>query len=537
MMNGSGIKTVGVRCVEFILLTALFALIYTQAPLYTSNQNQYFLQGLARGGLGHLSEDWLANTPDSMPVFSALVKWTYSLTHLEALFYGYYALLMGIYLFSALGIVNLVFPLRDSQQSIWNGRSLVYLALFLLVHSAAWRFFLSRTLGDNWTYVLEDGVADQRLLGTVLEPSVFGVFLVLSIYLFLKNRPYWAVLCAALAASFHPTYLLGAAALTAAYALVRLLDLMPQMREAAGSTRLRLGPLFNAIVPGVVALLAVLPILVYVYLNFASSPPALAAQAREILVNYRIPHHAIPAMWFDATAMVKICLVVFALYLVRKTRLFWVLGVPFITAVALTIVQVLSGSTMLALLFPWRISVFLVPLSTALVLAWLVNLTKRWSEPDASYLRRTWVRRGALVASVSLILVLAVIGAIRLKLDFERQPQAEDRPLFAYVASHLASGQLYLIPIKMQDFRLASGAPAYVDFKAHPYQDADVLEWYRRVQLSNRFYKQADCDLLSELVVQEGITHVVLPAGQTVCPELRLVYQEDAYSLFAVGVK
>ena len=100
---------------------------------------------------------------------------------------------------------------------------------------STWRYFCwcilppgafcsGRTLGDNWMYLLEDGVADQRLLGSVFQPSAFGVLLVLSIYLFLDEYPYWAVICAALAASFHPTYLLGAAALTAAYVLLRLVE-------------------------------------------------------------------------------------------------------------------------------------------------------------------------------------------------------------------------------------------------------------------------------------------------------------------------
>ena len=86
----------------------------------------------------------------------------------------------------------------------------------------------------------------------------------------------------------------------------------------------------------------------------------------------------------------------------------------------------------------------------------------------------------------------------------------------------------------MQDFRLASGAPAFVDFKNHPYRDDDVLEWYRRVQLATRFYKQDQCEQLPDWVRDEGITHVVLPAGQTVCPGLEQVYQDQAYSLYII---
>ena len=50
-----------------------FAVAYGQAPLYHSNQNQYFVHGMAEAGFGHLREDWLANTADPTPVFSGLV--------------------------------------------------------------------------------------------------------------------------------------------------------------------------------------------------------------------------------------------------------------------------------------------------------------------------------------------------------------------------------------------------------------------------------------------------------------------------------
>ncbi|HEY62281.1 MAG TPA: hypothetical protein G4N95_06475, partial [Anaerolineae bacterium] len=78
--------------------TSLFTLAYSQAPLYTSNQNQYFLHGLAKAGYGFLANDWLANTLDSTPVFSLIVKTLYALFHWQGLFYGVFGLLSGVYL-------------------------------------------------------------------------------------------------------------------------------------------------------------------------------------------------------------------------------------------------------------------------------------------------------------------------------------------------------------------------------------------------------------------------------------------------------
>ena len=335
-----------------LLWTFLFAIAYSQSPLYTSNQNQYFLHGLAQAGYGALDRDWLANTLDPTPVFSALVALTYRLFHSLSITYIYYALLMGIYLFSLYGIADRVFQIGSSRIA-----SLLFLALMITAHAAGLRFALSRFIGINWAYVLEDGVADQRMLGPVFQPSTFGVLLVLSVFLFLDRKPLFAGLCAALAAIVHPTYLLASGMLTASYMLVAL-------RE---ERRIK-GPLLI----GLSALLPILPLLAYLWTSFGGQASEITRQARQILVEYRIPHHALVYQWFDATALFKIGLVVVCLYLVRKQRIFWIILLPFLAACLLTLLQVASRSYSLALLFPWRISILLVPLSTSLLIAFLV---------------------------------------------------------------------------------------------------------------------------------------------------------------------
>src|SRR5436190_6480308 len=87
----------------FLLGSILFAAAYCQAPLYYSNQNQYFLHGLAEAGEGLLADDWLAKTRDPTPVFSGLVAVTGRSLHPWA-FHVYYALLFGAYAAAMLGL-------------------------------------------------------------------------------------------------------------------------------------------------------------------------------------------------------------------------------------------------------------------------------------------------------------------------------------------------------------------------------------------------------------------------------------------------
>lgn len=502
----------------FLLLTLVFSLGYTQSPLYTSNQNQYFLHGAAQAGLGFLKADWLANTFDPTPVFSLLAYLTYRFLHYPAFFYLYYALLMGIYIYSLFGITTLLFPLRSSQ-----AKTLAFLALLITGNSAALRFGLSRAIGDNWTYLLEDGVADQRLLGPVFQPSTFGALLLLSIWLFLRHKPYWAVLCAVLAATFHPTYLLSAAVLTFAYMLVTFRE------ERSGCSQGK--PWLQPLLIGLLALALVLPIVGYVYVHFRANPAGTAAQAQKILVNFRIPHHTQVSQWLDITAIIKILLAGAAIILVRKQRIFMILLVPFLAAIGLTLLQVGVHSNSLALIFPWRISTFLVPLATALLLGALVSKVLDWPALQAQRLQN-WISG----LSLALLTLVVLVGLARLYLDFGRQANGNERPLFAYAAAHHAPGEIYLTPTKMQDFRLATGSPVYIDFKSIPYQDQDVLEWYRRVQTADRFYKTGDCALLAELANKEGVTHVVLNKEQFgfACPILHEEYRDQNHALYVL---
>jgi hypothetical protein len=497
---------------NLIILTAIFAISYAQSPLFTSNQNQYFLHGFAQAGIGNLNQDWLANTLDPTPVFSLLVEITQRYIGIQPIYYLYYAVLMGIYLFSLLGIANTIFEMFNSRS-----KTLFMIALLIVIHSAAMRFFLSRTLGANWPYLLEDGVADQRILGPVFQPSTFGVLLLLSIYLFLRRKPYLAVLSAILAATVHPTYLLSAGVLTFSYMLIIYLEEKNLVRP---------------LLIGLFALLVVSPTLYYVYTSFGATSQIDSAQAREILVTVRIPHHAIVSNWFDATAVIKICIVLLAIFQARKTRLFLILLIPTLTAISLTAIQVGTEFNWLALLFPWRLSIFIIPLSITVILATLVIKILDTRSPAS-----TNTDQVILIFSAILIFLAMLIGGIRFKLDLDRKLAQPERSVQMYIYKNQSYGETYLIPVKMQDFRLLTSAPTFIDFKSVPYNDLDVIEWYRRERLADRFYKTGDCTILEELSASGYITHVVLVNNGTkvICHFLEELYKDEFYILMQIN--
>lgn len=488
----------------FVVWGVLLGLAYGQAPLYTSNQNQYFLHGLAQAGQGLLADDWLANTTDPSPVFTWLVFVTARYLP-RAIFYVYYFLLFAVYLYSLRRIADRIYEIERSRASRW-----IFLALILVSHSAALHMLLGRGVGGDWEYLLDGGLAGQRLLGTVLQPSSFGVFLLLSVQQFLDRRTYRAVLAAAVAATVHPTYMLSAAVLTLTYMFVEV--------RAGGSYR-------RSLQVGALALILVLPVLAYSFHSFIPS----AADAQEILVQFRLPAHAVVAEWFGTATIASLALIVLALILTRDTPLLQVLLLSAAVGAALTLLQVLSGSNTLALLFPWRLSTYLIPLSTAVLAGWVAVWVREHTRPR--------IGRVVSVASILLVGLSIVSGLIWMAVQGLQQRIAPERALYAYVQAERQFGQLYAIPPKLQDFRLATSTPILADFKSIPYRRGEVLNWYSRVRLLQWFYRQTiDCGLMGDFMDEYRVTHIVLGPGQLGqnCPEMRERYNDGQYAVYVL---
>ncbi len=520
----------------FLAGTAFFAAACAQAPLYYSNQNQYFLHGLARAGEGFLRDDWLAGTLDPTPVFTALVACTARYLHPTA-FYLYYALLQGAYAAALLGVFFVV-----AGKEVAARRWPIFLALLLAVHAALFRWCSYRWLGQDYPWFLQAGLAGQYVLGAMFQPSTFGVLLVVAVCLFARGRAFLAAGCAALAGTVHSTYLLPAALLVAGFLTALVLE--RQVRQA--------------LVVAALALLLVAPVSIYVLTTFGPTSPEIFRDSQSILVNFRIPHHSRVDLWLDWVAGGQIAWMAAGIALARPGRLRTVLAVAAGLATLLTLAQVATGSTTLALLFPWRISAVLMPLATAVLLSRLAALLPAWSE--ALHVR---------LACGAVVLGLAAAGVwiMAAGLGFQSGGESE---LLKEVRQHRQPGQLYLVPVSVPDlahttrgslssdfkpiadkrldtrvippdlqrFRLATGVPIYIDFKSIPYKDVEVVEWHQRVLFAAEAQKRiarGDGKVVDDLRAR-GITHVVVPAGQTLAgARVTKEHEHEHYRVYRLG--
>ncbi len=540
------------RMYLLLLMATGFALAYTQSPLFFSNQNQYLLHGLADAGYGHLSHDWLASTHDPTPAFSVLVAGLYKLGGLFAIQIAFFLLLMLYFismwkLVEGLNLGGTGIPacaVSPTQAGMpvppMTQRLLVFTAMFIAAHAAIFRLGSVFLTGTDYPWYLQAGVAGQYLLGPGLQPSSFGVLLVTSLAAFARGRPLLAAALAALSADAHATYLLPAALLTIGYATALV-------REKR--TR-------DALTLCLVSLLIVAPSVAYIASHFWGFTQNSAA-AQSILAKVRIPHHSQIGRWLNWVAVIQILWIGLGLFLLRRTRLFVPLLVATLGSILLTSIQAVINNDTLALLFPWRISALLVPVSTAIVATRLAAFDRNARSVDG--------------LAAFLVVLQAAGGVAVMAFGLGYQMNEAELPLLKFVREKAGPGDVFLIPtrippvgtgsrgvistsftppprpkpgsnlipVDLQRFRLATGAAIYVDFKSVPYATSEVLEWHRRVKRVESWYAEQKWDVAEtrERMLKEGITHIVVPRLSKQEPPILVdgfeqVYEDGAYAVY-----
>lgn len=505
-----------------------FAIAHTQSPLFYSNQNQYLLHGLANGGNSSLSHDWLANTKDPTPLFSFGLAWSYRLAGLWPIQTSFFLILIAYFLL-CWALAKKITNIESTSRTI-----LGFAALFITAHAAAPRLLSVKWTGVDYPWFLQAGVAGQYTLGPGLQPSSFAFLLIASLVAYSSNRPYLAAGLAASTSLFHATYLLPAAMLTVGMMLKSCLD---------RNWKVTIGV-------GVTSLMFAMPAVIYVLIVFRTEDPLAFAESQRILATIRIPHHASIPRWFDGIAAIQIVWIVIGLVLVRRSVLFVPLLTAFGIAVVLSLIQLATQHSTLALLFPWRLSVILVPLTTAII---CMHCSK------------------SVVSIVGLITMMgcAIAGFVITQNHLGYRVNDAERPLVEFVRSQHSPSDIYLIParfpavgtgrgsmsasftppprpqpgsnlipVDFQQFRLASGASIYVDFKSVPYAPDEVFEWYRRMKNVEDWYISLTAEKVKstlQAIRNEGITHIIVPISLSILSDgVIRIYADEHFAVYQI---
>lgn len=469
-------------------------------PLYFDNQNTKFLYGLAKAGVGRLTDDWEVQQGSELPIFDALVYLTYTFVGAWG-FYVWQFVFVALYTAGAYGFARVAGLTRPELLGP-NGR------WFLPIFGALWVGLVS----NDATLKAFEGVAVQYINGIVFETQSIGVLTFVGLLLFRLRQTGWGVVLMVAAAWVHPAYAMPG--------LMLLLG-MTVARWRCGTT-VSLPPL--TVAGGVVGCLGAAG---FAFSLLQPSDPVIQAEATRIITEIRIPYHALPQNWLDdSDTYFKLAAVLLAMWLARRDPLAWVLGVVLACIVVLTAWVYFANDLELALASPWRASAIIVPVANAILLGRLIQAAAGWSEGVA------W-RRAALlgIAGAAIVVAIGLGQRGRAMLMHERQHPA----YFAWVRDSARDGDLFLTPKNHGDFRLATGQPQYVSWKTHPYRGESVLEWYRRLRAADAvtYPDPPDCAALDALAA-EGVTHVVRGSSLAPpdCAHWHAVYDDGDFTIF-----
>lgn len=490
----------------------VFAFAYTKFPGFHGNANTYLLHGIACAGEGALRKDWLAGTVDPFPLFGGLSCVLGRLAP-PSIFHFSHGVLLAVYLIALCRIVSAVHGF-----AFLSVKGVTFMGLAILLHSALFRAFTQWVTGEDWGWYLQAGLANQYVLGFAFQPSLFGVLVFASLAAFLRGSDVLAVLLAVAAAAMHSSYGLTAAILVAVYGWVHWRESRAQGARALSRP---------ALLPWLVGFPLLGLIAVGLFVRFQPSDPETFARAQEILTDIRIEHHARPEHWVHPSMWLQLPLVLAGLFVARKSRMGLALVALASVATVLTLAQVVTHSRTLALAFPWRVSVFLVPLSMGLVVGrWVASASLRGARARLLF-----------AASAVGAVCAALYGGRHMWRSFREYAEAPAVPMMTWVRERRSEAELYVIPSGMQRFRLETGARTFVDWKSHPYRDVEVVEWYARIQAARALEAaqgEAICQRAAGIVDHHAATHFVFPADtQVSCANLREEYRDSRYAVFA----
>lgn len=502
------------RSMKFIyglLGCLIFCLSHTQFILYHSNQNTKFLHGLANAGFGFLENDWLSNTWDPLFAFSTLVRFTYE--YLSPFwFYIYYYVLLSLYFIFIIRIISKLFNIKKYSYTM-----LTFTAVFVFMHSALLHTISSEITGVSLTRLFTFGFAYQYIFNHYFQPSVFGIFIIISLYYFIDKKYFIAVVFSSAAMVLHSAYFLHAALLTIIY-----------MIYAYAETK----RLFISFFIGLLSLFIVMPVVINSLQHFESVSPEIQTQARKIVVDYIIPFHSIPKNWFSLAEVFKIAITIIGIMVVRRNKISSVLVVFFLIAILFTSVDFVFPNNTIRFMAPWRLSVIFYPLALLLLIGYMVKNIQ-------------WMHRHKQFCGIVSMVLLAGCLTFGVFHQYHLVKKHENRiysQLMDHIKQNKKEGSIYFIPPYIDDFRLYTGVSIFINSKSHPYRSKEIIEWFNREQYAKRFYKdkKIDMDTIEKLASTYNITHLVLHKEQQIQEDkhhgisLQKEYSDEVYKIYKI---
>ena len=274
--------------------------------------------------------------------------------------------------------------------------------------------------------------------------------------------------------------------------------------------------------------------MLYIFSNFILYDPQINYEAQKIQSEIRIPHHAHIKFWFSTKDIQTLILILLALVIgFKNLRFFIPLLIVFLMTLFLSIYQFYTSNNFLGLLFPWRSSVYIVPLCSMIILSNILKII--YSKYLLSY---THLFRFLQLISITLILMSTFIG-FKITVN-SLNSENLNFPISHEIKKNKIDIERILIPTNLQKIRLNSGLPIFVDWKATPFRNDEVVEWYERIKLSNSFFGTEELNIQNELLLKiiekEYISHILIRdyEGNHILDNCNLIFKKNDYLFYDI---
>lgn len=471
----------------YLILSVLFAITIQQFAFYKGN-SLHLLYTIKDFEFNKLQYDWIANQTNHLPLFTYFNNIILKIFPVNFLHSVHFILLSSCALFLFL-ICKYIF---EDLNKI--SLSLLWFSLFMFVYHE---------------HSLFGGVAGQDVINEGYQPASYGVLFFIGIYLYLIKKNSYAIFFICLSASFHPSYVLHSG-----FLIIGILGYFFFQKEY--KKFLKILVLYSILI---------LPITIYVIYNFLLLDNEIILKGQNILLE-RIPHHASIENWFSYKDLISILVYIVSIILVYKNkRIFIPLGIFGFFSISLTLIQYLTEIDSLALTFPWRASVFLMPLSIMIII---------------SYFLKKFLTNKSNLNLLSSFVFIFIWSFFLINNHFLKDANKDfykELELTEKININYKSINRLLIPVNLMNIRMNTGLPIFVDWKHHAFKYNEIIIWKQRLDLVQKFYKTKNYDFqklnLIEIMKIEKISHILIEKDKLTKNCVNLI-NDDIYALIEV---
>lgn len=162
-----------------------------------------------------------------------------------------------------------------------------------------------------------------------------------------------------------------------------------------------------------------------------------------------MPHHL--KKWFGWDSVFRVFVIIGALIAARKTRLYPILLTGFLAVLSLTLLQYWTNNYSLALLAPWRMSVWQYPLAVCILLLFAIQKIALIVE---YFFSNSHLYSACTGIFFILALALAFNGFMKTPFLIQQAIPDELKNVEAFIKEKASPETMILIPIDFQDLRL-----------------------------------------------------------------------------------